>query len=151
MDGLDVVVDKIAVGRHNHGIQPHALINDGHADVPLVHLVSSCRSAGIEALGYRVGIVLDGIAAGHAELGCIAGGNLHVQNPVECFIGHFGRIGLERVQVRDIALDEQLQHMQVDKAGGVSNDRGQELLVLLIAAKLRLAVFGSGNYNLVQF
>ena len=151
VDGLDVVVDEIAVGRHNHGIQPHALVNDGHADVPQVHLVSSCRTTGIEALGYRVGVMLDGIAAGHAELGCIAGGNLHVQNPIECFIGNLCGIGLERVQVRDIALDEQLQHVQVDKAGGVRDDGGQELLVLLVTAKLRLAVFGPGNYNLVQF
>ena len=67
-DGLHIVVDEIAVGRRDNGIQPQALVNDGSLDVPAVHLLSLLPPTGIEALGYRIGVVFDGITAGHSVL-----------------------------------------------------------------------------------
>ena len=96
-DGLHVVVDEITVRSRNHGIQPQALVNDRSFDVLPVHLFSLLPSTGIEALGYRVGIVLDGIPAGYTELGSETTGHFGVQDGIEMLIGHIGGIGFEGI------------------------------------------------------
>ena len=150
VDSLDVVVDKVAVGGRNYGIQPQALVNDGSLDVPAVHLLSLLPATGIEALGYRVGIVLNSIAAGHAVLRGKVAGHFRVQDSVETFVCHLGGVGLERIQVRDIPLDEQFQQAHVDEAGAVRHDAGQILLILLVSAQLSFAIFGAGDDDLLQ-
>ena len=150
-NSLHIIVYEITVFGCNHGIQLQTLMNDGNADILFEHLVSSSPPTGIAALGYRVGVVFDGFTPGNAEFRSKAACNLGIQDGIEMLIGHFGGIDLKGIHVWYIALYEQLQQAHIDKTGTISDNAGQKLLILLVTAQLRLAIFGPGNYNLVQF
>ena len=55
------------------------------------------------------------------------------------------RVTLECIKLGHIPLDEKLQSPPVDELIGVGDDGREELLILLIALELSLAVLGPGD------
>ena len=83
-----------------------------------------------------VGVIVDGLTLGNAVHGC------------EIPVGHDGRIAPEGIERRYVPLDEDLQLMPVDEAGGIGDDRTEETLILLIAAQLCFSEVFSGSKSL---
>ena len=74
----------------------------------------------------------------------------YAENALELRVADYGAVRLERIQIRNVPLDEQLQQVHIDKLRCVGHDAGKELLVLLVAAELCLAVLGAGDDNLFE-
>lgn len=68
----------------------------------------------------------------------------------ELLVGDIRGVGLEGVQVGDVALYEDLQLADVDEAGGVRDDAGEEAVVLLVALELGLAVALAGDDHRIE-
>ena len=68
----------------------------------------------------------------------------------ELLVADIGGVALEGIKLGHISLDEELQCPPVDELVRIGDDGGEELLVLLIAAKLSLAVLGSCDDHRVQ-
>ena len=74
----------------------------------------------------------------------------HAEITLEEFIGDEGGVCLERIDLGDVPLQEDLQVAKVHKRQRVGDDPAQELLILLVSAQLRLAVVRSRDHHVIQ-
>ena len=137
-DGLDIIVDEIAVLAHHYGIQPNAFRDDRHPDVLAVHFVHPPLAPFVEAACDLVRIVLDGLLLGHTV------------HRVELLVGDIGAVRLESVQLRYIPAQEDLQRLHVHETGRVGDNPGQKPVVLLVSPQLGFPVSVAGDHDRFQ-
>ena len=68
----------------------------------------------------------------------------------ELLIADEGRIGLEGIDLGDVALQEDLQLASVDQQGIIPDDGIQEAFILLVTTQLRLPVIRPGDEDGLQ-
>ena len=106
-DGLDVVVNEIAVLPDHHRVQADAFRDDRNLHILAVHLVQPVLPPLVHPAGDLVRVMFHGLLLGDA-VDC-----------VEVLVRHVCAVRLEGVKLRNVASQEDLQRLDVHETGGV--------------------------------